>query len=636
MRRRCVTAILGALGLFLDMSGGHASNLPPLRCGLVRGSGTTCQWASGGACTWDKGGTPTACEPLTGGAIRLRIAGRYRGGFFNASASASVAYDARTERMFVANAATQTIDVVDLRGTAVNPDRPSRLAKLFSIDVAALLPALSPDLSRVPAPHGAATPRHLAMRSDGLLAVVLQNVQDPTLRGRVVLYRARSGPGTAPVAVLDTGFMPARAAFTPDDRRLLVANEGEPSDNYLTDPPGLVTIIDLRHGARHAIPVNVDFKAFNRLKPQLLRRGVRVTGPNLATTDPTDTASVASDVEPSDIAVAPDSRTAWVTLPESNSVALLDVRHAGFLAIMPFGTKNHSAPGNGLDPTDNDRDQAVTLAIPGLNIQTWPFSGMYMSRRVALVTERGMTLLIYPSEGLRRNFTAFKDEIRLDDPALLLDAVAFPPEAQRRLRALRLKISRVDGDRDGDGDLDRIYSFGGRSFSIRLPNNRLVYDSGDDFERITAQAMRDTYGVLFSGQPYFLFNAPDDENSFDQTSDLRGLEPISVTTGTIDRRIYAFIGLERVGGIMTYDITNPLHPRFVYYINDRNFALDPKIVCVKHAPETEDCANVGDLSPEDLVFVPKRYSPSGKPLLLVSNATSGSATVLEIDAGERH
>lgn len=626
-------AVVGAVSL-LALAGGIAAagGLPPLRCGLVRAPDATCRWAPGGTCGWEQGGTPTVCAPVAGPGIRLRPAGTYHGGYFNASAAASVAYDRHSQRMFVANVADQTIDVIDLRAAAVNPGKPARLAKAFSIDVAGLLPARPPGTAAVEAPRGAAAPRHLALRGDGLLAAVLQNVQDTTARGRVALYQAGGGPAAPPVATIDAGLMPVRGTFTPDGRYLLVANEGEASDDYLTDPPGLVTIVDLSHGAARATARNIDLHAFNPFKAELVRRGVRITGPNLATADPNDTASVADDVEPADIAISPDSRLAWVTLPESNSVGVLDIRRARFVAILPFGAKNHARPGNPLDPTDNDDDRAVTNGIPGINIERWPISGMYMPRRVALDAAWWLPVLVYPSEGARRNFSAFMDEIRLDDPSLALDRTAFPPAEQQRLRAIRLKISRVDGDRNGDGDLDRVYAFGGRSFSIRLPDNRLVYDSGDDFERITAQATKDTYGSFTAGQPYFLFNAPDDESSFDQESDLRGPEPFAVTTGTIGGRTYAFISLERVGGIMAYDITNPFRPRFTSYINDRNFALEPKTVCVEDAPETGDCQNVGALSPEDLVFVARRDSPVEAALLLVSNATSGTASVYVIDS----
>ena len=43
-------------------------------------------------------------------------------------------------------------------------------------------------------------------------------------------------------------------------------------------------------------------------------------------------------------------------------------------------------------------------------------------------------------------------------------------------------------DYDGDGDYDELYSIGGRSFSIwNTATGELVWDSGDQLERITAE-----------------------------------------------------------------------------------------------------------------------------------------------------
>jgi DNA-binding beta-propeller fold protein YncE len=639
MRERALVA--GSLAMLLlpalPAAGTDASGLPPLTCSLVRAPEARCAWRPGGSCTWEEGGTPTSCRPVAGAAVRLRPAGSYHGGAFNASASAGIAYDPPTHRLFVANAATQSIDVVDLGGHTLNPDRPPRLRKRFSIDVAALIPPRPDAAPSQAAPRGAAVPRNVVVRRDGVLAVVLQDGQEnPIRRGKVALYRTNGGPNDPPLKVVNTGFMPARATFTPDGRYLLIANEGEPSQDYLTDPPGSVTLVDLTRGIPSAAAVDIAFWRFNRLKAELIAEGVRITGPNLRTPDPEDTASVARDLEPADIAVSPDSRTAWVTLAENNAVAVLDIRRARFTDIMPFGFKDHRRARNRLDPTDNDDARGVTNGIKGINIETWPLRGLYMPRQLTVKWHRGTLLLLYPNDGIRRNFEAFGDEIRLDDASLAIDPAAFAPAVLERLRRLRLKISRVDGDKDGDGDLDHLYALGGRSFAIRLPDNRLLFDSGDDFERITAQAMRDTFGRFVPDRPYFLFNTPDDENSFDETSDLRGPEPFSIATGTIGRRTLVFTGLERIGGIMTYDITDPARARFQHYINNRNFALDPKTVCDEERPEAgAECPNVGDLSAEDLLFVSRRESPLAAPLLVASNATSGTTTVFVVDGGGR-
>ena len=91
----------------------------------------------------------------------------------------------------------------------------------------------------------------------------------------------------------------------------------------------------------------------------------------------------------------------------------------------------------------------------------------------------------------------------------------------------------------------------------------LLADTGDAFERIVAAAI-----------PAF-FNVPDDSNEFDGRSNSRGPEPEALAVGSIGGRSYVFVGLERVGGVMVYDITVPRHPHFEQYINNRNFAVDP-------------------------------------------------------------
>jgi hypothetical protein len=137
------------------------------------------------------------------------------------------------------------------------------------------------------------------------------------------------------------------------------------------------------------------------------------------------------------------------------------------------------------------------------------------------------------------------------------------------------------------------------------------------------------------------FNTADHKNKFESESDAKGPKPLSVTTGTIGEKTYAFMGLERIGGVMVYDVSDPQSPQFQQYINNRNFAIDPEApqdpndlnsppICVTGQAESELCAAVGDLSAEDLVFIASDQSPLATPLLVVGNQTSGSATVYQI------
>lgn len=87
---------------------------------------------------------------------------------------------------------------------------------------------------------------------------------------------------------------------------------------------------------------------------------------------------------------------------------------------------------------------------------------------------------------------------------------------------------------------------GTHSFSIWNASGQLVYDSGDAFEQITASVYPDD------------FNSDNEENdSFDNRSDNKGPEPEALALGRIYDHTYAFIGLERMGGIMVFDMTDP-------------------------------------------------------------------------------
>ncbi|MEI2609137.1 MAG: hypothetical protein V9G20_10970 [Candidatus Promineifilaceae bacterium] len=167
-----------------------------------------------------------------------------------------------------------------------------------------------------------------------------------------------------------------------------------------------------------------------------------------------------------------------------------------------------------------------------------------------------------------------------------------------------MTVTTANGDTDGDDDFDALYVPGARSFSIWSATGQLVYDSGDALEQITATVYPDD------------FNSNNDENnSFDNRSDNKGPEPEALALGRIYDRVYAFVGLERMGGIMVFDVTDPMAPEFVQYVNNRDFAGDP------------EAGTAGDLGPEGLYYIQGNVSPNGAPILAVANEISGSTTL---------
>jgi len=489
--------------------------------------------------------------------IELKKLGTYESGVFGSSAAEILTFDAATQRLFVQNADSATIDVIDIslprNPTLVNSINPG--GQPTNVDA-----------------------------HKGVIAVTIEGAtrQDP---GAVAFFDA-NGILLNEVAI---GSRPDMLTFSPNGKWLLTANEGVPSDDYSIDPEGSISIIDMRRGADKISDANVRTAGLQAFNNRPLDPSVRIFGPN---------ASVAQDLEPEHIAISHDSKTAWVAFQENNALGVIDIRKAEVTDVIGLGFKDHRLRNNRLDASDKD-DQ--------IRIQMWPVFGMYQPDAIAAYRTRGRTWIVTANEGDARDYDGFSEETRVED--LTLDPLVFPDAAtlQAPENLGRLKTTTATGDTDGDGDIDEIYAYGARSFSIRDASGRLVFDSGDDFEKITAASLATD------------FNSNDDENdSFDARSDDKGPEPEYVVVGKISGRSYAFIGLERVGGIMVYDVTKPSAAVFVDYLNTRDFSGDPEL------------GTAGDLSPEGLVFIKASDSPTRTALLAVGFEVSGTVGIFEI------
>ena len=340
-------------------------------------------------------------------------------------------------------------------------------------------------------------------------------------------------------------------------------------------------------------------------------------------------AELQSDAGLAALGITPAAKTLVVDLgaigydmvDKPEGLALIDENTLAVINDNDFGTGGVFDPATGLIE-ENPNPTPVVLGIVHLasngldasdedgyaNIANWPVQSMYMPDTIAAYAVDGATYLVTANEGDARDYDGYSEEARLGD--LVLDASVFPnaAELQRAENLGRLRVSTASTDTDGDGLVDRIAAFGGRSFSIWDTAGNLVFDSGDAIERITAELLPD------------YFNSSGENDSFDSRSDDKGPEPEALALGEIDGRTYAFIGLERIGGIMVWEITDPRAPVFVQYANNRDFTA-----------ATEEA---GDLAPEGIAFVPAEESPTGNPLLIVANEFSGTTTVWGITPGE--
>ncbi|VXB76321.1 choice-of-anchor I family protein [Nocardioides sp. AX2bis] len=535
---------------------------------------------------------PALAAPADDG-VALTPRGTHVTGQFDESAAEIVEHDPRTQRYFVVNALSGAVDVLDAR----DPDRPTRVG---GVTVAGLASA---DGSTIDAD---AQVNSVAVQ-DGLLAAAVE-AGDKVSPGWVAFFRTRGD--VAFLGAVRTGVQPDNLTFTPDGAQVVTANEAEPADDFSVDPAGSVGVVDVERAlaGRQGASRLAGFRAFGG---DALPDRVRVYGPDVAVPEGQRPAGrVARNLEPEYVTVDASSRTAYLTVQEANTVAAVDLRRARVRELMPLGTKDWTASGAGLDASD--RDGAV-------NQQPWDVSGLYLPDSIASYEVRGTTYLVTANEGDAREWGDYVDSERLADSRYPLCADAFP-DAEELLadEALgRLNVSEEDGIR-GEGEAacrEEVVTLGGRSFSIWTTDGEQVYDSGSRFESLLA-------GGAGGVDPAVAFNATNDDNdSFDNRSDDKGPEPEGVTLGKVGGRTYAFVGLERVGGVMTFDVTTPRRARFVDYVNARDFSA---------AAETPEA---GDLGPEGLAFVSRKDSPVRRPLLAVGNEVSGTTTVFSVGRG---
>jgi hypothetical protein len=486
--------------------------------------------------------------------VVLTAVGKYVTGVSGAADIA--AFDPASKRLFSVNGAANTLEIIDL-----SDPRAPRL--LSSVAICSCAPG---------------RPTSVAVRN-GVVAVAVENFVDAQ-PGWVAFFNTQ---GVCLNAV-DVGVGPDMVTYTANGRQLLVANEGETGIDG--DPAGSVAIIEMSGRPRSVSQSDITLVTFDGFDKATL-------DPRIHGIDPSPAVPLGIDLEPEYIAVSDDSSTAWVTLQENNALAVLDIQARRFTHLLALGFKDHRLAANALDASDQDG---------GIRILNWPVFGMYQPDSIAALEYRGGTFLLTANEGDSRP----AEETCVGCEAL--DPTSFPDAAilQAPGNIGRLHITNLRGDMDHDGDFDELYAFGGRSFSIWSPAGDLVFDSGNTFERVTAAA----------GPGMFNSNG-DSPATFDTRSDDNGPEPEGLVVGKAFGRSYVFVGLERVGGIMVFDVTNPYQPVFARYVNTHVIAT----------PLAQ-----GDVSPEGLVFVKAEESPNGKALLIVSNEISGTITIFEVSS----
>ena len=539
-------------------------------------------------------GVPTGGYENGTAALNLTQIARYSAGQYNVDGGVMeiVAYNQATEWAYAINGQSGKLAAIPLAGLTAG----AHVEELTGteIDVKALVEAEDSTFQ-----YGDMT--SVAISPDSTTLAAALQAQGSNDAGRVALFTCEEDGSLTLEALVETGAQPDMVTFA-GDGVVLTADEGEPREGYgenIADPKGSVTVVDVE--AQESTVV--DFSAFDSQRDQLAEDGIvlkKGSAPSV-------------DLEPEYIAVS--GGKAYVTLQENNAIAVLDIESQAFEGVYSAGFEDHSTTAIDLDKKDDAYDPQTYESLLGIR----------MPDGIAAFTVEGTTYLVTANEGDAREwgdedlgtFYLSEDERDFGEEGVTSPTGAITAENS----GLEGKVVFFKTE-DFDGlDPEKDYVFGGRSFTVfQATENGLeeVFTSGDDFEALTAQYVPE------------YFNASNDNAVLDDRSGKKGPEAESVTVGTVDGKTYAFVALERTGGVMAYDVTDPEAITFVNYVNTRDFGTTVEGSEEYEDGELDKWVTGGDVAPEGLLFLDAASSPNGEPLLLAACEVSGTVAVYQL------
>lgn len=494
---------------------------------------------------------------------KLSYIGNYQTGMSNKDGGIAeiVKYNKDNQKMYLVNGAEQSVDIVSIVNMTSNNKTE------FKIDTRL-------DITAMGQTHGFASGDITSIDINTNEKIIAIAVQGATYKdnGSIVILNYEGKY----INHFEAGVQPDMVTFSHDYKYLLSANEGEPREGYavaagVMDPKGSVTIIDIKKGVGKATAQTIGFDKFDskEARAALVENGVLLK-PNTAPS---------VDLEPEYISVSDNNHYAYVSLQEANSVATIDLKTQEIVSVKGLGFKDHNIEENVLDALKDGQ----------VNLTTQNLYGTYMPDGIASQKIGGKQYIFTANEGDGREWGEYKDT------------------GSYRFPGTFYKIDTLlNTEREGL-EADKTYIYGSRSFSIwDADTMEQVYDSGSDFEKITGELYPDA------------FNSSNNKTELDSRSGKKGPEPEDIKVMKVNGKTFAFIGLERTGGIMMYDVTNIQNVKFHDYVNLRDFT-------------GTDVVSSGDLAPEGLCLVEAKDSPTGKPLMLVANEVSGNVRVFEIN-----
>lgn len=608
---------------------------------------------------------------------KLNLVARHEAGQFDESAAEIVSYHKSSNRIYAINAYAKKVDIISglssNMSALTNPLTDSNLSKDASIDV-------SIDYSNAGGVNSVAI-------SGNLLAVAVEDKDKQMNGVIAFYALDETTGAATHISHVEVGALPDSILFSPDGSKLIVACEGEPSGDYSVDPEGVVAVIDINSNVPANAATIIDFNAFNMgaSRHSELPTNFRAFGGafgGIASTVAQDLepeyVAISEDSSTAYVSLQENNAIAVIDLSSNSILRIMDLGTKDY---------SKAVNALDVSDRDKNADTTGTLLNNGkarINIKAWDnIVGMYQPDTIVSYSANGKAYIVTANEGdareylsgkINTNYTTLADcesaslnwdasvnacfkgdtptacaangflnksneecfsyveEFRVEDLSSTGSYSDFVEPIPLEVSALadkfsdditakindeelgRLKISIVDTLDATTGTINTLQSYGARSFSIWDEQGGLVFDSASDISKITA------------GRVGQFFNASNDKPASSKKNDrssAKGPEPEALTIGEINGRTYAFVGLERVGGIMVYDITSPYGVQFIEYTINRDFTKDPS--------DPIEGAQAGDVGPEGMKFVSAENSPTGKALLIVGNEVSGTTSVYEVE-----
>ncbi len=431
-----------------------------------------------------------------------------------------VAFDKKSNKMFTTNGKKNMIDILSLDYSSVS--KTTNLEKVSSIDLSS---------------YGDGVNSVAVFANLVAVAVEKVSVRDGSKqrRGSIVLFDTDGNF----LKSIKVGYLPDMVTFSTNGTLILVANEGQPNDDYSYDPKGSIGIIDTLNNFSYT---DLTFDGIHIPKGVILKDGV----------------DAFFDLEPEYITVQGDR--AYVSLQENNAIAIVDLSKKKILSVVPLGFKDHSKAQNSIDIEEEGKILMKTYK----NLY-----GMYQPDTIDSYRAGYKTYLVTANEGDGREYGDYENETKIKKLDLVDELVSVYKDEND------LKINNELG-KNSKGKYERLYTFGARSFSIWDENAALVFDSKNELAKLAAKLEPE------------LFNHS--KGKMDGRSGNKGVEPEALAIGKVDGETYAFVGLERQSAIVVYNISNPKDAKFVKYLNTKDEDISPegmKFVSKKDSPTAE-------------------------------------------------